>query len=265
MAQKIFVAGQRAWLKRYDNSERSRRAMLRLWNMLAGHMDAGPLRAPPRHSGNGAKRLEMRRLRQLHRQGVRVPRVLVGGERSLVLSDMGSPLSVSLKAAPGVQRVDDLVHDAVAEIVAALRRGAYFGQPFARNITVIDNRIGFIDFEEDPLEIMPLRDAQARDWLIFCAGVSRHYEGRVDALAELLGQSLPQVANEVADEVRVVADRLGFLYRATQNLGRRARALGVAVLSLRKSFGVMLLLLWPLLDFAMDGESDILRVLQHIL
>ncbi|KRE93779.1 hypothetical protein ASG87_18275 [Frateuria sp. Soil773] len=265
MVQKLQLGARDVWLKRYERSPRPRRAMTRLWNFVAKELDAEPLRSPPRHEGEQAKLLELRRIGELSASGVRVPEVLGEGHRTLLLSDIGPSLSNRLKRAVDDSQVDRLVKKAAGEIAAVHGRGAYLGQAFPRNITVGDERIGFLDFEEDPLEVMPLRDAQARDWLLFAAGVSRHYAGRSDALAGILGGVLPQAANDVTQEVRRLAERLGFLDRCTRYLGTRARAVGVAVLSLRQSFGKLALLALLLVDYATDGDMDTFNLLWNLL
>jgi len=264
MVQKLLVGGRDVWLKSYSAQPRARRAINRVWNAVAGGLGAEPLRSPPSHAGEQAKQVEMRRIGELRACGVLVPEVLGEGPATLLLSDIGPSLSSRLRSASGPGETDDLVHRTVAEVVAAHRQGGYFGQAFARNITVAaDGRIGFIDFEEDPLEVMPLRDAQARDWVMLAAGVSRYYAGRDDALAGMLERNRPQVAGDVADEVRKLASRLGFLHGATRHLGHRARALGMAVLSLRKGFGMLAIGL--LIDLLIDGKSDIFNALQSLL
>ena len=204
MVQKLLIGGRDAWLKSYDEQPHARRAVNKVWNVLAGGLGAEPLRSPPSHAGEQAKQVEMRRIGELRAGGVLVPDILGEGPGTLLLSDIGPSLSSRLKSAVQASQTDDLVHRTVAEMVAAHRRGGYFGQAFARNITVAaDGRIGFIDFEEDPLEVMPLRDAQARDWVMFAAGVSRYYEGRSGALVGMMERSQPYVADDVADEVQI--------------------------------------------------------------
>ncbi len=262
MTRKIIVNGKTVWCKTYDKSSGARRAITPLWNRLPRRLGVRALYSPPRPHGDGARRLEQRRIGELRRRGVRVPEVIGEGDRLLLLSDLGPSLSSRLKQAANHDEVDDLVHRGVASIVDVHRREAYLGQAVARNIIMTDGGAGFIDFEEDPLEVMTLGEAQARDWLLFSSSVARYYEGRVGTLATMLGQALPEVGGEVVETVDHAARRLGFLERWTRMLGSRARALGVAVASLRGSRILWLLLLVVLADFISDGDSDILLALQ---
>ena len=43
----------------------------------------------------------------------------------------------------------------------------YLSQAFARNFIAAGDTLAMIDFEDDPLEVMPLAQAQARDWLAY--------------------------------------------------------------------------------------------------
>lgn len=71
------------------------------------------------------------------------------------------------------------------------------------------------------------------------------------------------VASEPVEELQHVAERLGFPHRVTCHMG--ARALGLAILALRKSFDVMSLAPAVLAGTAGAGGSDILRVLLETL
>lgn len=266
MPRQIMVQGHRAWCKVYQTPSRSRRIVTRAWNQLTNQLDVSPLRSPPAAQGEeAAKQLELRRIRELQAQGVLVPEVLGEGANMLLLGDMGPSLSSRLKQSNGTDETDSMVHRTIAAIADAHRRGAYLGQAFARNITITDEHIGFIDFEEDPLQVMTLPEAQARDWLLFSAGVARYYDGRVSALSRLLGEGLPQAANDVADEIHRTTGRLGFVQRCTRHLGHRARAIGAAITSLDASMKVMLLVAILSLDFVSDGDSDILRILSSLM
>jgi len=214
MVQKFSLGGRTAWLKRYDPDSLIRPAMVRLWNGLASRLDLAALRSPPRHTGEKAKEIELRRIEALRAHGAPVPRVLGEGPRSLILSDMGPTLAHRLKRLKSANDADILVRQTAQAIGELHRHGGYLGQAFARNITVGERGVGFIDFEEDPSEIMTLAQAQARDWVLFTTGVGPYFTGRVDALGDLIREEALNVEPQVAREVHRIARRLGFLERA---------------------------------------------------
>jgi tRNA A-37 threonylcarbamoyl transferase component Bud32 len=266
MVQKISFQGRDAWLKNYGAERWLRHSLVGLWNGVAGRLDLAPLRAPPRYSGARAKDVERRRLEQLRTTGAPVPFVLGEGRDCLILSDMGPTLGRRLRRLESANDADILVERTAAAIGDVHRRGGYLGQAFPRNITIDDQRVGFIDFEEDPSEIMPLAQAQARDWVMFTAGVAPYYIGRADRLAKLLhDEPTAHQLREVEDSVRRVAERLSFVERGCLGrLGSQARALGSAVYALRKSFGVLALAA-VLVDYVSDGQLDTWRVLVDVL
>lgn len=169
MVEPIVIEGQRAWLKQYGKG--SRALALGLLNFVARRFHLDALRPPPHRGGDAARETEARRLAELHAQGVNVPDVLGTGHAALVIGDNGSSFNTCLREADEAGR-DRLVMAAMQAIAEAHARGAYFGQPLPRNLTWDGQKVGFIDFEEDPLEVMDLAEAQARDWLMFGYGVA---------------------------------------------------------------------------------------------
>jgi tRNA A-37 threonylcarbamoyl transferase component Bud32 len=126
-----------------------------------------PLLLPvPSPGGKQAQQMEIDRLTQLRQAGIRVPEVLWTGEDYLVLRRIpGESLQhhfeqdsrQALKAfQSGLQGLLD-VHS----------RQQYLSQGFARNILVSEGELWFIDFEDDPIQVMTLPDAQARDVLTY--------------------------------------------------------------------------------------------------
>ncbi|CAN5670649.1 hypothetical protein BH23PSE2_BH23PSE2_13570 [soil metagenome] len=226
------VAGRRAWRKQYAGSQR--RWALALLAGIARMLQAPPLRPPPRQAPEQARALEERRLRTLQAQAVRVPGILDSGPDWLALEDMGPTLATCLHAVSGdPHATDELARRAIAAITAAHRGGAYFGQPLPRNLALDDRGVGFLDFEEDPLEVMTLEQAQARDWLLFGYGIARYYDDRPQALAALLDEALTAAPPSVSGSVREVGGRLQPLARLARYCGRRARSFAHAVDALR--------------------------------
>jgi hypothetical protein len=240
MARKLQFDGRRVWVKDYGPAGRARRLSAALWNALAGALGIALLRSPPRHAGEASARVEHRRLDELAAQGVRVPPVLGVGRDVLLLGDLGTALGHELRAsrrAGDTARIDALVERAFAAIAGVHRRGGYLGQAFARNMTVGEAGIGFLDFEEDPLEIMPLRDAQARDWLMFAAGIANYYDGRTAVLADIMTRQRATADAGVVAAVARAAARLRLPARIARRLGAGGRAFATAVDALRQGFG----------------------------
>ncbi len=84
-------------------------------------------------------------------------------------------------------------------------RGAYFGQPLPRNLTWDGDKVGFIDFEEDPLEVMDLSEAQARDWLMFGYGVAKYYADRPEHLQAMMAEAMGGAQAPVREHVHAVS------------------------------------------------------------
>lgn len=258
MAQRLLLDGRAVWLKRYGH--RRRRLAHRALDFTARQLDLEPLRPDQVGSAEEAQYIESRRLAELAGCGLRVPTVLADGAGVLLLSDVGASLSRCLRElADRPASVDQLVGGAVDAIAQAHQRGVYLGQPLPRNLTVDADGYGFIDFEEDPGRVMSLDSAQARDWLLFAAGVARRYQGRdLRALAALLATGLSQAREPVVGQVAHVAHRLHFLERLTRPLGSRARALGEAIAALRHAMGFLALMAFVLLvDYLPDRDFDL--------
>lgn len=211
MAQRLVLNDRQVWLKQYGN--RSRRFTLGLLDKLARGLSIDALRPPPHHRGEQALSNEVRRVRELQAARVNVPDVIGQGHSTLLLADIGASLSSCLKRlradAPARNRLVAMAVQAIADVHA---KGLYLGNPAPRNMTFDNECIGFLDFEEDPGEVMTLDSAQARDWLVFLHGVVRHYPAQHEDLARLLQAGLAQGR---ADVTRRVLDAGSKLERVT--------------------------------------------------
>lgn len=258
MVEPIVIDGQRAWLKQYGES--SRAVALGLLNFVAHRFQLDALRPPPHRGGPAARDTEARRLAELQAQGVNVPQVIGSGHAALVLGDNGSTFNTCLRQADDAGR-DALVAAAMQAIAAAHAKGAYFGQPLPRNLTWDGKDIGFIDFEEDPLEVMDLAQAQARDWLMFGYGVARYYEDRPAQLQSLMAKALDGAARPVLAHAHDVSGRLRRLARYSMKMGRSARALARAILVVHGATTLGMLMVFAIcFDFFSDGDLDILQL-----
>lgn len=259
MVDPIVLEGRRAWLKRYG--EGSRVLALGALGFVARRFQLDALRPPPHRGGDAARAIEARRIGELQAQGVNVPTVLGSGQATLVLGDNGRSFNTCLREADDAGR-DRLVAAAMQAIAAAHARGAYFGQPLPRNLTWDGQRIGFIDFEEDPLEVMDLASAQARDWLMFGYGVARYYMERPQALQAMMAAAMDDVQQPVREHAHQVSGRLRYLARASLKMGRSARALAHAILVVHGATTLGVLMVVALcVDWFADGQLDILELL----
>ncbi|HEY0180114.1 MAG TPA: serine/threonine protein phosphatase [Dokdonella sp.] len=257
MAYRLAVGDRTVWLKYY--SDETRRFSLGVLDVCVRGLGVTPLRPPPHRSGEDAKRFEMRRLEELRDADVRVPEVVGGAPRMLVLTDIGRSLSQALARSANDPAADELTEATVAAIADVHARGLCLGQPVPRNIVVDDGAIGFIDFEEDPREIMPLGAAQARDWLIFAYGAASHYRGRAETLGAAIARGLQRGDPIVAGLVHDAVDRLRPLETLLTPLGRRAGRLLGALSALRSATIALLVVVVALaIDYLQDGDFDLL-------
>lgn len=258
MAEPIVIDGQRAWLKQYG--EGSRALALGALNFVSRRFGLDALRPPPHRGGDAARAIEARRLAELQAQDVNVPQVIGSGRAALVLSDNGRSLAACLREADDAGR-DALVRLALATIAEAHRHGAYFGQPLPRNMTYDGQAIGFIDFEEDPLEVMDLEQAQARDWLMFGYGVAKYYGERLEVLRALMVGALGEERTPVLAHAHAVTGRLQRFARFGLRFGRSMRALAHSILILHAATSLGVLLVAALcVDWFADGQLDVLKL-----
>lgn len=175
--QRIELTRRTVWIKRYGTEK------VNMWYwphrllspLLPPFFRAGPLRSPDEMIGQEVVRIERFMLK-----GVQVPEVLYRAGATLILSDLSPSVHAKLAA---IRETDAVGHEALlVETAAALGRihaaGLCHGRPHPRDLTVVDGRIGFLDFEEDPEAVMPLADAQARDiWILFFQLTRRTLQG----------------------------------------------------------------------------------------
>ena len=142
-----------------------------LLNRLARWLGVPFLKAAPLAGGVQAQHTEVARLRMLRSAGARVPEVLHVGLDHFVMQWLGrAHLGDVLQA--GHPGAGALWREAGDELLRLHQAGQYLSQGFARNMNVDDDLAaprlaGLIDFEDDPLDVMSLPEAQVRDWLAY--------------------------------------------------------------------------------------------------
>jgi tRNA A-37 threonylcarbamoyl transferase component Bud32 len=151
----VIVKGQRAQRPAWR---------YRLLNGLVRLIRLPLLKAAPAHGGARAQRIELDRLHRLAAAGVPVPQVLHAEDEFFVQSWLGEARLDQL-----LKRGDALLwwQRGMRALVDVHARDQYLSQAFARNFIARGDALAMIDFEDDPLEVMTLEQAQARDWLAY--------------------------------------------------------------------------------------------------
>lgn len=235
LVRRVEADGRVAWRKTYSDGGTRRRIAVLRW--VARRLGANALLAPIPLGPAEACRTEQAMIRRLAALGAHVPTILHAGETELLLADLGPTLSQTCRDETNADARAALVALGLQALLGLHRRGGYLSQAFARNMTLRDGRVGFIDLEEDPATMMPLAAAQARDVLFYAHSTARFLADRPGAHAGLLAAHLAQESPAVRAEVSHTARRLAVLAPLARPFGARARAVAEALVSLRQAAG----------------------------
>lgn len=148
-----------------------------LLNRTAGFLNMPWLKASPSaRGGHLGISVEVQRLTQLHNANVRVPQVLAQQEGAFLMQDISATQGRAIVLQNAMtdslhdkqpQSILDLFQIGLQAISELHQKNQYLSQAFARNMVFNENKqLCFIDFEEDPLQVMSLTDCKTRD--MFC-------------------------------------------------------------------------------------------------
>ncbi|MEO8858084.1 MAG: hypothetical protein ABI343_13965, partial [Burkholderiaceae bacterium] len=174
------------------------------------------LGAVPVHGGPRSQEIELTRLRALHSCSLPVPEVLHVAPDYFVMRYLGAT-DLALRLREQGPQAFDLWLEAMEQLLLVHSRGQYLSQCFARNVIVSNSFEGFIDFEDDPLEVMGLVEAQARDWLIYLQSTLWNLAADPPRLDEALRSVLERESAPVQAVLRHAAGRLSWLRRLPTN------------------------------------------------
>ena len=230
-----LLDGATVWRKTYSGSERRfLKWLLRGVCRLLGIRALLPVK--PQSAAQQCQ-TEVEQITRLGLLGIRVPQVIDVQATALTLSDLGPTLSHSCARAQSPEQRHELLAQGLAAIRNLHRLGGNASQPVLRNLTVADGGIGFIDLEEDPLSVMPLACAQARDTLLFVQSAARYLQDQPERFAALLSDHLAQESSAVRAEIELVVRRLGWAGGMAAWCGSRGRAIHAALVHLRRGIG----------------------------
>lgn len=172
--QRYEVDGQWFWIKRTGPLIPAwRYRILRVLRALLNEPVLGPV---VNHGGREAIATEVRRLKDLAARGIRVPALLASQDDGFIMSHLGvaghdvPSLGNKIRAMvpEGAARVMPLWRQGLTMIDQVHRSGTALSQAFARNMVVCpDGELACVDFEDDPLAVLPLAVCQVRDALCY--------------------------------------------------------------------------------------------------
>ena len=198
---RVLVKGQRARRSPWSH---------RILNAFAALARVPYLKAVPVHGGAESQAVELARLRVLAGAGLAVPEVLHQASDYFVMRHLGTR-DLALTLREDGMRAWHLWEAALEQLLAVHAAGQYLSQCFARNMIVSDRFEGLIDFEDDPLEVMSLAEAQARDWLIFLQSSLWNLGAPADRLDACLRGLFARERAEVRAVLGHAARRLAWL------------------------------------------------------
>lgn len=230
--------GEQLWLKKAG--ARNSLARYRLMGILARLLRLPLLTPVPNLGGERAIATEARRLRDLAALGIHVPELLAVQRDALLLRHLGIPgmptpsLANEMRDAvpAGAAAVLALWQQGLAAVEQVHAAGSYLSQAFARNmVRCADGAVGFIDFEDDPGEVLSLALCQTRDALCFAhsSALALHEAGALAAARPLWAAWVARGSPAMQAALAQSAQRLSALRHlpTTRRLGRdlqRARA-----------------------------------------
>lgn len=191
-------------------------------NLIAGTLRAPFLKAAPAWGGARAQQIEVTRLKTLAALGFPVPAVLHVDKEFFVMSSLGEgDLAHTILTQP--EHAYEAWQRGGALLVDVHRQNQYLSQAFARNFILHDGKLGLIDFEDDPLEVMSLPEAQVRDWLAYLHSTVWLLAAHRGNMPAQLDKWLSQESEEVQATMQQAANRLSWMRRLSSNRKRWGR------------------------------------------
>lgn len=172
--QRLELESGVVWIKRQGTEASS--WWISLQSFLAKLLPYSFLKPSPLLKPAAMMTREIRRMERFAEKGFPVANIIYASDTAVVLGDVGPTVEVMLN---GLKDVSPAENDALlvkaAEALGALHAaGLCHGRPHVRDFFLRDGRVGFMDFEEEPEAVMPLKSAQARDlWLLFLIVATR--------------------------------------------------------------------------------------------
>ncbi len=197
------------------------------------------LKAVPQPGGSEAIQTEIRRIKSLAANDINVPELVACDEDWLLIKDVGQSIINNMKQPDTSQQTRRLLFTACLEAIKALHlQQQYLSQGFIRNMLLVKESpltIAFIDFEDDPLQVMSLAEAQARDVLLLVNSTARFFVDEQDFFNEAIQNFMTGHDAAVVEALRITAKRMQWITRVPFQslLGHDYQKLKVGILALQ--------------------------------
>jgi len=160
--------GRKVWIKRYDVEQPclGRRLHARFSYLLPLPF----LRAAPLRPCEDMVMQEVRKTYGFYQAGLPVAPILAISGCAMMIDDVGETVAERLKYLRDRDAIahDNLLIQCAEALGQAHAHDLVHGRPHPRDMFLVEERLGFFDFEEEPEAAMSLAQAQARDaWLLF--------------------------------------------------------------------------------------------------
>ncbi len=196
------------------------------------------LKAVPQPGGNQAINNEINRINQLAEAGISVPQIMARDKDWLLIKDVGQSIIKTLKQKDTSQSVrQHLFQSCLGALKHLHLKQQYLSQAFIRNM-LIDSEtqtITFIDFEDDPIEVMSLAEAQARDVLLLVNSTARFFVQDQMFFNQAIQHFLTDHQPAVIDALKTTTSRMQWITKIPfQGLfGHDYQKLKVGILALK--------------------------------
>ncbi len=196
------------------------------------------LKAVPQPGGNAAIDNEVKRIQQLASNGILVPQIVAHGDSWLLIKDVGASIIREMKQNNTSQtRRQELIKVCLEAIKALHLKGQYLSQGFIRNMLLDESgkQVAFIDFEDDPLTVMNLAEAQARDVLLLVNSTARFFVDDSAFFSTSIQQFIQGHDANMVSALRTTANRMQWIAKVPFQglLGHDYQKLKVGILALK--------------------------------
>lgn len=142
------------------------------------------LRVTVNAGGTSALKAEVSRLERFRSNDINVPEVLYHTDTQFIMRDIGKTLEKIFADEPSLPTRHKKMEEAAKLLAQLHEKKLFHGRPYMKDF-VYDSTtelMGFIDLEEDPLQVMTPEEAQARDAWLFLSSLSSYMPDDPDRL-----------------------------------------------------------------------------------